>query len=370
MTKILVIEDEPSIRDSVIELLEVDGFEATAAENGHIGLQLAKEHMPDLILCDIDMPELDGHGVLRALHQDSATASIPFIFLTAKTDRSDLRQGMGMGADDYLTKPMQVRELRQVIATQLQKKAVRTNQANAKLNELRINISRSLPIELDTPLTKILTIAEQLLKKHHEVAKDAEGLDLLLTLQSSARRLEKLVQKFILYAQIELLASDPEVLQAFQSGQSKTNSQSSIRETAQVKAIQYEREADLQLDLDNIVVLTSRADLINITEELVENALKFSSVGTPVQVLGQRTQSDTFMLTVIDQGQGMTAQQVASMGAYVQFEHKLYEQQGSGLGLTISKRIAELYGGQLSVESTPNVGTTVRVILKADSVIL
>jgi len=101
MTKVLVIEDEEAIRENLVELLEVEDFDVIEAENGRVGVEQAKKHLPDLILCDVMMPKLDGFGVLKELRSQLNTATIPFIFLTAKADRHDLREGMDLGADDY-----------------------------------------------------------------------------------------------------------------------------------------------------------------------------------------------------------------------------------------------------------------------------
>lgn len=121
MKKILVIEDEPPVRANLVELLEFENFEVVSAENGFIGALWAQEHLPDLIICDVMMPEINGHEVLQALRQDPATATIPFIFLTAMADRGDIRHGMELGADDYLTKPFTVDDLLGAIATRLAK---------------------------------------------------------------------------------------------------------------------------------------------------------------------------------------------------------------------------------------------------------
>ncbi|NES97097.1 MAG: response regulator, partial [Desertifilum sp. SIO1I2] len=111
MKKILVIEDEPTVRANLLKLLDLEGYQSLEASDGHTGIQLAEQHQPDLILCDIMMPELDGYAVLEALRQNPVTAMIPFIFLTAKAERNDWRQGMEKGADDYLTKPFTRSEL-------------------------------------------------------------------------------------------------------------------------------------------------------------------------------------------------------------------------------------------------------------------
>lgn len=121
MKRILIIEDNEEVRENIEEILGLYGFETEGAENGKIGVQKALNHPPDLILCDIMMPELDGFGVLNILSKKPATSDVPFIFLTAKSEKDDFRRGMNLGADDYLTKPFYKDELLQVIETRLQK---------------------------------------------------------------------------------------------------------------------------------------------------------------------------------------------------------------------------------------------------------
>ncbi len=121
MKKILVIEDEPEMRRNLATLLRLEKFHVSQAENGRLGLDLARKELPDLILCDVMMPDLDGHGVLQALREDSTTASVPFIFLTAKGEKSDQRSGMDLGADDYLTKPVAKDDLLNAISARLKR---------------------------------------------------------------------------------------------------------------------------------------------------------------------------------------------------------------------------------------------------------
>lgn len=125
--KILVIEDEKTTLNSILEFLISEGFEAMGAENGRDGIELAQKHIPSLIICDILMPDIDGYDVLTYLQQDPNTAAIPFIFLTATTDSSSFRLGMEMGADDYLRKPVTSAELRAAIASRLRKQEVTIN---------------------------------------------------------------------------------------------------------------------------------------------------------------------------------------------------------------------------------------------------
>ncbi len=121
MRKILVIEDEPEMRRNITALLRYHGYEPIEAENGRKGVDLARREKPDLILCDVMMPELDGYGVLQTLQQDAGLALIPFVFLTAKGDKDNLRSGMNLGADDYLTKPVANADLVQAIEARLRR---------------------------------------------------------------------------------------------------------------------------------------------------------------------------------------------------------------------------------------------------------
>tara|TARA_B100000809_G_C15140796_1_gene533239 strand:+ start:10754 stop:11824 length:1071 start_codon:yes stop_codon:yes gene_type:complete len=121
MTKILIIEDNQDVRENTAEILELASYEVCTAEDGIKGVAMAKLMQPDVIICDIMMPELNGYGVLLNLNKDKKTASIPFIFLTAKTERIDVRKGMNLGADDYLMKPFEESELLDAVASRLKK---------------------------------------------------------------------------------------------------------------------------------------------------------------------------------------------------------------------------------------------------------
>ncbi len=115
MTKILIIEDEEAVRENILDLLEAEDFEAISAPDGKVGVDLALKESPDLILCDLMMPEINGFAVLSLLREKFNTSAVPFIFLTARSAKADFRQGMELGADDYLTKPVMIEDLQRVI---------------------------------------------------------------------------------------------------------------------------------------------------------------------------------------------------------------------------------------------------------------
>lgn len=146
MKKILVIEDEASTLENLVLMLEMEGFKPFGAPNGRAGVTLAQRELPDVILCDVSMPELDGHGVLQALRAEAKTASIPFIFLTARGDKKDVRLGMNLGADDYLTKPASAEDVLSAINTRLKRQAQNASAAIQNI-DLKPNFESAKPLE-------------------------------------------------------------------------------------------------------------------------------------------------------------------------------------------------------------------------------
>ena len=181
MKKILIIEDEPEMRRNIAALLRYKDYEPITAENGNVGLNLARHKKPDLILCDVTMPDLDGHGVLQALRADPGLAMIPFIFLTARGEKEDLRSGMNLGADDYLTKPVRNDDLVRAIEIRLHRAA----QQEQARREFKPDFSSSEPLlrlgltpraaeallwlaqgKTNSDIASILGVTESTVKKH------------------------------------------------------------------------------------------------------------------------------------------------------------------------------------------------------------
>ena len=179
MKKILVIEDEPEMRRNMLALLHYKRYEPIAAENGRLGLEAARREIPDLILCDVMMPELDGYGVLRALQADAKLARVPFIFLTAKGEMDDLRSGMNLGADDYLTKPVGNKDLVVAIEARLRRSAQQNKREfnpdfSSAAPLLKVGLTRRASETLlwlaqgktNGDIATILGITESTVKKH------------------------------------------------------------------------------------------------------------------------------------------------------------------------------------------------------------
>lgn len=356
MKRILVIDDDAAVRSLIVETIQLEGWQAIAAADGEAGLTLAEKEFPDLILCDIQMPRMDGYAVLHAIRENKSTAAIPFIFLSGLGDKPKVRQGMESGADDYITKPFTVQELTGAMNARFQKQAAFHETAESRLKELRDSLSFALPHELVTPLNTILGFSG-LLVDMPEISR-AELKEYASLMRQSAERLKELIEKFLQFAQLELNAKTPHPQDTSFLIPHLTSD--TIVETANRVAREQNRSEDLQLHLEKVEHQVSASHLERVIRELVQNAFKFSSPKTSVLVKSSQVDG-IFQVEVLDHGRGFSPEQIQRVGANIQFDRRLQEQQGSGLGLAITRRIAEIYGGRLELQSAPGEPTLVRV---------
>lgn len=357
MTRILVIEDQPDLREDVVATLNLEGFEAVGAENGLSGVALVDSFKPDIIVCDITMPEMDGYEVLEYIRQQPTTAAMPFIFLTARTDRVNMRHGMVLGADDYVTKPFEVSDLLQSIQTQLKKRGSVYKLIENRLDELRENIITALPHELRTPLNTILGFSDMLIMEANHVKPD-QIADWSGHIHAAAQRLYHLVENYLFYVRLQLALQFPEKMQDFVMA--RLHDGQMLLETQIAKiARRAGRSNDLLMQIAAVPTLRfTTFDILKVVDELLDNAFKFSQPGTPVIVTGELVENH-YVLSVVDEGRGMTDDQIQRIGAYVQFERSFYEQQGMGFGLAIVKQVVELYGGEFEIQHNGTKGTKI-----------
>lgn len=361
MKKILIIEDDINIRDNILDILDAENFNTIEARNGRIGLEIANKEVPDLIICDVSMPELDGYGLLSELRQNAFTATIPFIFLTAKSRQIDFRKGMRLGADDYLTKPFTRDDLLETIKCRLERQLTLKEQSQHELQELRQNITLALPHEMRTPLNGILGFS-QILMKDCETLEKQEIYQMAEDIYNSGNRLFNFTQRFLQYAQLESIATDPEAIKLIQSKES-IFSVDSFSLLIKEKAVKAGRENDLQISLNSTCrVKIAFTKLHTIFEEVIDNCLKFSESNTSISV-SSSVKENYLILSFTNYGRGMSASEIANLGAYRQFHRRVYEQQGSGLGLIIVKRLVELHNGMLDIQSNNGDEITVKIKL-------
>lgn len=360
MLKIAVIEDEVIVRETIIERLSEAGYQVISAENGLLGIDVIREHRPDLVLCDIMMPNLGGFGVLEYVRKDPETALIPFIFLSALSDKSDLRKGMLSGADDYLTKPFTRDELLNAVEVRLEKRQSFHNNIRSTLEDFRDSLSRSLPHEFLTPLNSILGLSH-LLREHKQDFSDDDVNEMLTNIHQSGQRLLRLVQNYLRFAELESIRHDEERSSALLKEKFEFP-QSVAAETVTRIAESTGRRADIIVTVEAAAVRMNPGNFEKILEELTDNACKFSLDGSPITVNGKALDG-YYELSVMDRGRGMSQNQIESIGAYRQFDRTEHEQRGVGLGLAIVYSLIDLHGGTMRLESEPGKYTAVTMLI-------
>jgi signal transduction histidine kinase len=356
MSKILVIDDESWLREMIRLALEQQGFEVIEAVDSTDGDAKARQFLPDLILCDVNMGKADaGFVTLMKLRENAATAAIPFILMTGMADSAGMRHGMELGADDYLPKPFKVDELYAAVNARLRKIKTVREDAERKLTTLRTQISMMMPHELRTPLNGIVANAELLVTSAADLG-TATITEMGKEICKSGLRLERLIENFLFYARLEMVATDADSVIALRSARLATPA-STVHDTAIAQAEIAGRLTDLTLDLTNAPLAMAEEYFKKIVTELVQNAFKFSGAGSTVNA-SLKTVGEEIEFSVRDHGCGLPTEHIRRIGAYVQFERKMQDQPGLGLGLAIAKKLAELHGGQLAITSSKETGTT------------
>jgi len=351
VARLVLIDDEAGLRNVLGEILASAGHEVVLAADGADGLAAVRRERPDIVVCDINMPGLDGYGVLRAIRADPETASLPFVFLTSE---AAVRAGMLSGADDYLMKPVAGDDLLAAIEARLVRGAAARSEAQRRLGEMRRAVAALLPHELRTPLTVIIGTAGLLQEFHREFGPE-EIQAMAGGMLKAANRLHRMAENYILYADLELRR-----LSGLGEPMGGSSGPEEVRAPAKEAARQDERLDDLELDVAEVGVPIASAYLRKIVLEIADNAFKFSNRGRPVKV-SLRTVGGSAVLEIADHGTGMSADQVQRVGAFQQFDRGRFEQRGSGVGLALVRSIAEATGGVVEIDSRLAEGTTVRV---------
>ncbi|MEQ2005660.1 MAG: response regulator [Limisphaerales bacterium] len=362
--KILLVDDADVFRQSVANLLRTRGHEVIEAENGLAGLKLARTHLPDVIVSDIVMSQVDGYAMTALLRQHPTTADIPLVLITGEADLKGMRKGMTLGADDYIAKPFKMDELVAALELRVHRRRALRLEVEQKLACLGTGIGTALPGELSQPLNTILDTSRSLSGATHMPS--AEELNTLAqALRAAGLRVERLTKNLFLHAQLELFGSNPVHLNALRQGLT-ADAGAIVATQARQCAEAGNRARDLQLKTTPGSAAIAETHLAKLVEELVGNALQYSPSDTPVTVQSYDDGHD-FLLTVTDKGPGMPPEKVASLNQSAPAARTTSEPHMTGLGLPIARRLAELHGGKLLLTSELGKGTTVRVSLPAQA---
>lgn len=359
MKHILVIEDDKPTRYQISKLLSLEGYEVSEAEDGIQGIEQANEVHPDLIVCDIMMPNLDGYGTLLRMRENPKTRLIPFIFLTAKSQIEDLRKGMELGADDYLTKPVSPPSLFNSISRRLEKRAHQVEEAERKKQELSLELAISIPAEVEGSIQRIVSLGNIMALKYSKA--DKQALEICNSLNNEAHSLKRYIRRIDLFGKLPQLYAN-----RFDDGiidhQSRQASTERAVKTAHTSASRFSRSDDLEIDVPDCPLHLDEQYLEIIVDELVSNAFEASKEGSKV---GLEISYDDDMLTisVSDSGSGLEKDRLEQLQSFSKFGQLSQETRRLSLGIPLVHGITRLHGGEFCLEANPEGGLVANVFL-------
>lgn len=358
--KILVVEDDVALLEGIRDILELDGYTVLAVSSGVEGVEyLRKEpEPPDLIVSDIMMPKMSGYEFFEIVRSEADWVTIPFIFLTAKGEKADVRLGMGMGVDYYVTKPFDSEDLLVAVESRLRRAKQIGYHADTQVAELKRNILTILNHEFRTPLTYVVAYADMLSREAEELdPKDFASF--LRGIQTGSDRLRKLIENFIFLVELET----GEAAATFNWRKRRFNDfqtlLESVIEQAQADAEDHSVSFVIDAPDDLPVVEGDRDYLRGALGRLVDNAIKFSKPEGGDVLLKVTAGDGEVIVAVSDKGRGIPEKEIGRIfDAFYQVDRERYEDQGAGSGLAIVRGIAQLHGGRLWVESEVGKGST------------
>lgn len=363
---ILLVEDNERLRSNLLFVLNKEGFDAVGAVNGTEALALIAKASPDLVISDIMMPDMDGYDLVKHLRESSQTLSLPVIFLTAKTAPEEQRSGMLFGADDYLTKPVNINDLLATIHVRLERAEMQKKKWIANLNQLQTHLASILPHELRTPVSGIVGASSFLRTGIDDLSRE-DIQELHNCIEASAGRLARVTENFLLYVQLQILLEERAIcresaLSAPPLQHKMINVSEYIHDVATSCANQHERLDDIRFSLQDVTIDCNAAHFNKALYEVLGNAFQYSIKGTAVEISSE-TKDGMLIVSVKDYGRGMTAEQLAAVRdfptVFKQFDRKKYEQQGVGMGLALVHNILQLYEGAMTIRSEYGYSTTV-----------
>ncbi len=364
--RILVVEDDLNLLEGICNILEIDGYQVLTAENGVAALKVLRTEAepPDLIVSDIMMPHMTGIELLEAVRQEARWLSIPFIFLTARGEKTDIQRGKELGVEDYIVKPYDPVDLLIAIRARIKRRDEIESVHSQAVAQLKRNILTILNHEFRTPLTFVVAYADMLTAPAPEQMEDAEMLSFLKGIGSGAERLRNLVENFILLVELET----GEALETFNWRKRPISDVYTLLESARNETFSREgvyHACEIQVEQPITPFMGDDDYLRRAVQHLMNNAIKFSPAEETV-IVRARTEDGHLKISVQDRGRGIPADEVDHIwDSFYQINRSFYEDQGAGSGLAIVKRIAQLHGGDVSVESRVGVGSTFTISIPA-----
>lgn len=359
--KILVVDDSQQIRCVVEEILALNGFEVTTAANGKDALNVISRLRPNIIICDVMMPEFNGFQVFNAVQRNPEWSNIPFLFLTAISDKSGIRTAKEMGCDDYIVKPFDPEELLSAIRGKLLNAHRRRISFETEMSSYRKRIIQTLSHEFRTPLVSVSTGTELLLDQFEKLS--AQNVRKLLNaIKKGGLRLQELVENFIIIQQVESGKAE----ENFRKYRNKKDLSAIITSTLEEMRSHYPKISFNYLAAESTygyVVDIFENHFNDVLHRLVDNGVKFSGDESPIEIkIG--SDYEHVWVTVRDYGPGMPMDSLElAQQLFFQIDRDKTEQQGCGLGLSIASAYISINKGELLFHH-PKDGTGLEVMVR------
>ena len=358
--KLLIIDDEPSLLFGLKMILRNAGYEVVACDDSQKSIDVAVLERPDLVICDVTMPVLNGYQVQEKFKRNPATANIPFILLSARTGQTDKLTGLDGGADDYVTKPFDPRELlariNSVLGRYEKGRQAGKTEMDDKVEEIRSMIIRNISHELRTPLTKVLLSLEMALRDKYS---DPDDLNWLVEIAfSQSTRLNALIDDTIYLSshesgQINFLRQEVDVVHGF------------LEPLRQLQNYYADKQIKAQIYVDpRVSIHVPRREFRQATIHIIDNAFKFSPPMTTIHINLESNGTGGFMLTVSDFGSGIPQELCeAVFERFYQIDTgDTRNHNGLGIGLTIARFFARTFDGDVEILDSP-AGCTMRMTI-------
>lgn len=356
MKKILIIEDNKSLNEELIDWFTFEGFEAWSAYNGLTGIEMASQLLPDIILCDIMMPDMNGTEVIEALRKNITTRLIPFIFMTALSGRQNIRTGMDLGADDYITKPFTRIELIKTVSTRLKKaeniieltdstareRTAQLNYTNRELEAFNYSVSH----DLHAPLRALNGYANMLTEDYSDLL-DSEGKRMLNAIIEQSKKMGDLIDDLLSFSRITTNEIKISVINMHDLVFDVYNDLSADQDKARI---------DFRIsEIDSIY--GDAAMIKQVWVNLISNAIKYTSkIINPVIEIGSTNTETETVFYVKDNGAGFDMEYYDKLFSVFKRLHSARQFEGNGVGLAIVQRIVQRHQGRVWAESEVNKG--------------
>ncbi|MFN8489688.1 MAG: HAMP domain-containing sensor histidine kinase [Caldilineaceae bacterium] len=359
---ILVVEDNPDLNTAICEILESYGFKIFSASNGFEALERLKRQTPDAILCDIMMPAMDGYTLLKHARADVQLRTLPFIFLTARTSAADQRMAREIGIEDYLTKPVDSRNLVVAINNALRRRKMMQDEMQQQMDALRSRIVGLLQHEFRTPLTFVLGYAEYLMDATNRALDIDELRASASAILDGGRRLQRLIESFLLLAELQnrtLGSSELENLNALNLLRDVANGFNQQLTEANLTTIIFETNSAAMVNGDDALLREA-------LKRLIDNSIRYRRSDSRRIWLSVETSATYVGFRIRDESVGMPPEMVVQFTRpFEQFDRDNRTQPGAGLSMALVYHIARLHAGNLEVESEFGKGTTCTLWLPA-----